>query len=198
MKGDKMTDSTTLQILSQMAVQAELVRESEQAKLELDRQADLLALAAQLPERRAEFDRLQAEVTRRDIEARQAREAEIKATAERARAILETAAGETVTWRADLLTISATSKDVVAGSNATREFYSRLNSHIASLAVIHAPVLEVMGDLRALAGADFRRLWSDAGGDDERFDLKFKLGEFEHRKHTMQTLKKLSVYRLTS
>lgn len=194
-----MTDSTTLQILSQMAVQAELVRESEQAQAELDRQADLVALAAQLPDRQAEFNRLQAEVTRRDIEARQAREAEIKATAERARAILETAASGTAAWRGGLVALCKTSDDA-KGPGDVRAFYSQLDSHLAELPAIHAPILDVMADLRGVAGERFKRLWDEAGGGDERFIVRFELGEIQTtlRKKIAKTLKGLRLYRLTS
>ena len=170
------------QARTKLEQQRALVREAQQAQNELARQAELEALAAELPDRLAQLDYLEDEVKQLQAEAAAAHQAALQETSERARAILETAASETATWRADLVALCAGSFEI-RDRGEVRAFFSQLDNRLAGLPAIHAPIFDVLPELRALAGADFDRLWAEAGGNDARFDLRFKPGELRsHQK----------------
>jgi len=171
--------------------QRALVREAQQAQNEFARQAELEALAAELPDRLAQLDYLEDEVKQLEAEAAATHQAALQETSERARAILETAASETAAWRADLVDLCAGSFEI-RDRGEMRAFFSRLDSHLAGLPAIHAPIFDVLPELRALAGADFDRLWTEAGGADARFGLRFKPGELKsHQKKIRQAIQDL-------
>lgn len=167
---------------------------AQAAKAAVDERAHQVELAAGLPDLLIHKGAANGQLARLVTKKARAHQAELEATSERARAILETAAGETATWRADLVALCVTSVNVGGGSGAVQGFYSQLDSHIATLPAIQAALLEVQAELRALAGTDFARLWADVGGNDPRFDLQFKPGEIQtaHRKRVYRMIKDLA------
>ena len=156
---------------------------AQAAKAAIDERAHQVELAAGLPDLLAHKTASGEQLARLLAKKVKAHQAELEACKEAARPIVAKAAAGTEGWQAGFIEISATAKDVPPGSNAVKEFFSRLRTHTNTLPEIHAPLLAIREELRTLAaGADFDLVWDEIGGNDPRLTIVLTWRETTHCK----------------